>query len=141
MNFCEVKKFDIKLIFIFKYRFKIWIKKRNEFLCIFKGYIKKSPLFYGFYDTYQKIGNIEYQLPLAYFLVYLFMLGYSFWAILRKMAANARLSKVTSGKAEHYTFTWKVFCSWDYTIGNPETATNTVASNANKMRVCYLAYI
>ncbi|KAJ8398313.1 hypothetical protein AAFF_G00428830 [Aldrovandia affinis] len=37
------------------------------------------------------------------------------------MAKNSRLS-LASASDENYTFCWRVFCAWDYLIGNPEAA-------------------
>ena len=51
--------------------------------------------------------------------------NYSFYIILRKMAANTKQSKL-SAKDEECTFTWKIFTSWDYGIANVETAHNKV---------------
>ena len=50
---------------------------------------------------------------------------FSFYIILRKMAANTKQSKL-SAKDEECTFTWKIFTSWDYGIANVETAHNKV---------------
>uniref|UniRef100_A0A8R1DXW6 TMC domain-containing protein n=1 Tax=Caenorhabditis japonica TaxID=281687 RepID=A0A8R1DXW6_CAEJA len=51
-----------------------------------------------------------------------------------RMAANARMSKLSGSKAEQYIFNWKLFTGWDYTIGNSETASNTVMAVVIKLR-------
>ncbi|XP_009868582.1 PREDICTED: transmembrane channel-like protein 2 [Apaloderma vittatum] len=43
------------------------------------------------------------------------------------MARNANES-TTDGDDDNFTFSWKMFTSWDYLIGNPETADNKFAS-------------
>ncbi|EYB81964.1 hypothetical protein Y032_0370g108 [Ancylostoma ceylanicum] len=99
----------------------------------YDGYLRYSPLFYGYYSDDEFLGH-KYPLPLAYFLVTIFIFAYSFFAILRKMAANARMSKLSGSKAEQYIFNWRVFTGWDYTIGNQETASNTVMAIVIKLR-------
>ncbi|KAL3276260.1 hypothetical protein HHI36_020975 [Cryptolaemus montrouzieri] len=92
----------------------------------FKGYFEVSPLFYGWYtnnDTNKK----RYRLPLAYFITGLVVYAYSFFATLRKMAENSRMSKL-SEKDDECIFSWKLFTAWDYMIGNSEAAHNRVAS-------------
>ncbi|CAH0546892.1 unnamed protein product [Brassicogethes aeneus] len=92
----------------------------------FEGVFKYSPLFYGWYtnsDSKQR----GYRLPFAYFVTGLVVYAYSFFATLRKMAENSRMSKL-SEKDDESIFSWKLFTAWDYMIGNAETAHNRVAS-------------
>ncbi|XP_014486783.1 PREDICTED: transmembrane channel-like protein 3 isoform X2 [Dinoponera quadriceps] len=91
----------------------------------FEGVLKYSPFFYGWYTNQDSYGT--YRLPLAYFVTNLVVYTYSFVAILRKMAENSRLSKLTE-KEDEYVFSWKLFTAWDFMIGNPETAHNRTAS-------------
>ncbi|VDK67464.1 unnamed protein product [Onchocerca ochengi] len=100
-----------------------------------QGYLKYSPLFYGYYSNDEFVGGrIRYAVPLAYFIITLFVFGYSCFAILRKMAMNARLSKLSDNKTDQYIFSWKLFGGWDYTIGNSETASNTAMAIVIKIR-------
>ncbi|XP_042148896.1 transmembrane channel-like protein 3 [Ixodes scapularis] len=92
----------------------------------FEGYLKYSPIFYGYYSN-RDMTEEGYRLPLAYLLSSLTMYIFSFFVILRKMAANSRQSKMTE-KEDECTFTWKLFSGWDFMIGNSETAHNKVAS-------------
>ncbi|XP_052125646.1 transmembrane channel-like protein isoform X2 [Frankliniella occidentalis] len=100
----------------------------------FEGPLRYSPLFYGYYtdrDSTDCAGKSKcgkgYRLPFAYFMTGLAVYVYSFVAILRKMASNSRMSKL-SEKEDECAFTWKMFAGWDYMIGNAETAHNRVAS-------------
>ncbi|XP_044745628.1 transmembrane channel-like protein 3 [Coccinella septempunctata] len=92
----------------------------------FKGYFEISPLFYGWY-TNNDDSKRRYRLPLAYFITGLVVYAYSFFATLRKMAKNSRMSKL-SEKDDECIFSWKLFTAWDYMIGNSEAAHNRVAS-------------
>ncbi|GIX83800.1 transmembrane channel-like protein 3 [Caerostris extrusa] len=92
----------------------------------FEGYLKYSPIFYGYYSNREKTEE-GYRVPLAYFLTSIAVYIFSFFAILRRMAENSRMSKL-SEKDDECTFAWKLFTGWDYMIGNPETAYNKVAS-------------
>ena len=51
-----------------------------------QGHFLTSPFFYGSYgnETY-KGETVHYNVPLMYFIVNLFILGYSFFAILSKL--------------------------------------------------------
>ncbi|KPJ09084.1 Transmembrane channel-like protein 3 [Papilio machaon] len=90
----------------------------------FDGVLKYSPIFYGYYSNVERP---EYRMPLAYFLTGLVVYIYSFVAILRKMAENSRMSKL-SEKEDECIFSWKLFTGWDFMIGNAETAHNRIAS-------------
>nr|CAH7727032.1 unnamed protein product [Callosobruchus chinensis] len=92
----------------------------------FEGVLKYSPLFYGWYTNSDPNAG-GYRLPFAYFVTGLMVYAYSFFATLRKMAENSRMSKL-SEKDDEYVFSWKLFTAWDYMIGNAETAHNRVAS-------------
>ena len=53
--------------------------------CILQGYMQYSLMFYGYYSRETFFGEtVKYKVPVAYFLVNLFVLGYSFFTILRK---------------------------------------------------------
>ncbi|CAI2357632.1 unnamed protein product [Caenorhabditis sp. 36 PRJEB53466] len=101
----------------------------------FGGYFQYSLLFYGFYSRETFFGEtIKYRVPVAYFLCNIFVLGFSLFIILRKMALNKRRGNLSSGKTQQYLFNWKAFTGWDYTIGNPETAGNVYMANVIKFR-------
>uniref|UniRef100_A0A6I8RTN3 Transmembrane channel-like protein n=1 Tax=Xenopus tropicalis TaxID=8364 RepID=A0A6I8RTN3_XENTR len=101
------------------------------------GYLQYSVLFYGYYGRERKIGRAGYRLPLAYFLVGMAVFAYSFITLLRKMAKNSRLS-MASASDENYTFCWKIFCAWDYLIGNPEASESKTAAIVNSIREAIL---
>ncbi|XP_056425791.1 transmembrane channel-like protein 3 [Hyla sarda] len=101
------------------------------------GYLQYSVLFYGYYGRERKIGRAGYRLPLAYFLVGMAVFAYSFIILLRKMAKNSRLS-LASASDENYTFCWRIFCAWDYLIGNPEAAESKSAAIVNSIREAIL---
>ncbi|NXQ79655.1 TMC2 protein, partial [Nyctibius grandis] len=93
----------------------------------FEGYIKYSALFYGYYNNQRTIGWLKYRLPMAYFMVGISVFGYSLMVVIRTMARNANES-TADGDDDNFIFSWKMFTSWDYLIGNPETADNKFAS-------------
>ncbi|XP_072889100.1 transmembrane channel-like protein 3 isoform X3 [Hemitrygon akajei] len=106
-------------------------------LSVTQGYLQYSVMFYGYYGNKRKIGWAGYHLPLAYFMVGMAVFAYSFIILLRKMAKNSRLS-MASASDENYTFCWKVFCAWDYLIGNPEAAESKTAAVINSIREAIL---
>ncbi|KAM6202388.1 transmembrane channel-like protein 3 [Rhynchocyon petersi] len=101
------------------------------------GYLQYSVLFYGYYGRERSIGRAGYRLPLAYFLVGMAVFAYSFIILLKKMAKNSRMS-LASASNENYTFCWRVFCAWDYLIGNPEAAESKTAAIVNSIREAIL---
>ncbi|XP_034547452.1 transmembrane channel-like protein 1 [Notolabrus celidotus] len=92
----------------------------------FGGYAQYSVLFYGFYNNQRAIGWLKFRMPLSYFLVGVGTVAYSYMVVIRTMARNANESGV--GDDNSFNFSWKVFTSWDYLIGNAETADNKFAS-------------
>ncbi|XP_050795674.1 transmembrane channel-like protein 2 [Gopherus flavomarginatus] len=99
----------------------------------FEGYIKYSALFYGYYNNQRTIGWLKYRLPMAYFMVGVSVFGYSLMVVIRSMARNAN-ENTGDGDDNNFTFSWKMFTSWDYLIGNPETADNKFASIATSFK-------
>uniref|UniRef100_A0A8D1YYV4 Transmembrane channel-like protein n=1 Tax=Sus scrofa TaxID=9823 RepID=A0A8D1YYV4_PIG len=93
----------------------------------FEGYIKYSALFYGYYNNQRTIGWLRYRLPMAYFMVGVSVFGYSLMIVIRSMAGN-RQGSTSEGESDNFTFSFKMFTSWDYLIGNSETADNKYAS-------------
>lgn len=52
----------------------------------------------------------------------------------RRMAKNADVGGGDGDEGE-FTFAWKMFTSWDYLIGNAETADNKYASITTSFKV------
>ncbi|CAJ1070835.1 transmembrane channel-like protein 2-A isoform X1 [Xyrichtys novacula] len=93
----------------------------------FNGYCKYSVLFYGYYNDQRTIGLLKFRLPLSYLMVGIGTFGYSLMVVIRTMAKNADVGG-GDGEEGEFTFAWKMFTSWDYLIGNAETADNKYAS-------------
>uniref|UniRef100_A0A8C8F231 Transmembrane channel-like protein n=1 Tax=Oncorhynchus tshawytscha TaxID=74940 RepID=A0A8C8F231_ONCTS len=92
-----------------------------------QGYCKYSVLFYGYYNNQRTIGLLKFRLPLSYLMVGVGTFGYSLMVVIRTMAKNADVGGGDGDDGE-FTFAWKMFTSWDYLIGNAETADNKYAS-------------
>uniref|UniRef100_A0A3P8Y5Z9 Transmembrane channel-like protein n=1 Tax=Esox lucius TaxID=8010 RepID=A0A3P8Y5Z9_ESOLU len=92
-----------------------------------QGYCKYSVLFYGYYNNQRTIGLLKFRLPLSYLMVGVGTFGYSLMVVIRTMAKNADVGGGDGDEGE-FTFSWKMFTSWDYLIGNAETADNKYAS-------------
>ncbi|XP_056448874.1 transmembrane channel-like protein 2-B isoform X2 [Gadus chalcogrammus] len=93
----------------------------------FGGFMKYSVLFYGYYNDERTIGVLQFRLPLSYLLVGVGIFGYSLMVVIRTMARNANEGGDGTDEGD-FNFSWKMFTSWDYLIGNPETADNKFAS-------------
>ncbi|XP_065106087.1 transmembrane channel-like protein 2-B isoform X1 [Paramisgurnus dabryanus] len=99
----------------------------------FGGYCKYSIMFYGYYNNQRTIGFLQFRQPLSYLLVGVGIFGYSLMVVIRTMARNA--NEGGDGAEEgSFTFCWKLFTSWDYLIGNPETADNKFASTTTSFK-------
>uniref|UniRef100_A0AAX7TTP7 Transmembrane channel-like protein n=1 Tax=Astatotilapia calliptera TaxID=8154 RepID=A0AAX7TTP7_ASTCA len=99
------------------------------FICLLlypQGYAQYSVLFYGYYNNQRTVGWLKFRMPLSYFLVGVGTVAYSYMVVIRTMARNANESGV--GDDNSFNFSWKMFTSWDYLIGNAETADNKFAS-------------
>nr|XP_061804456.1 transmembrane channel-like protein 1 [Nerophis lumbriciformis] len=92
----------------------------------FGGYAQYSVLFYGYYNDQRAIGWLKFRMPLSYFLVGVGTVAYSYMVVIRTMACNSNETGV--GDDNSFNFSWKMFTSWDYLIGNAETADNKFAS-------------
>ncbi|XP_077377690.1 transmembrane channel-like protein 1 [Festucalex cinctus] len=92
----------------------------------FGGYAQYSVLFYGYYNDQRAIGWLKFRMPLSYFLVGVGTVAYSYMVVIRTMARNSNETGV--GDDNSFNFSWKMFTSWDYLIGNTETADNKFAS-------------
>ncbi|TRY81942.1 hypothetical protein DNTS_013395 [Danionella cerebrum] len=99
----------------------------------FGGYCRYSVLFYGYYNDQRTIGLLQFRLPLSYLLVGVGIFGYSLMVVIRTMARNANEGG-DGGDEGEFTFSWKLFTSWDYLIGNPETADNKFASTTTSFK-------
>ena len=92
----------------------------------FEGWVKYSPLFYGYYSSVKRFDS-GWRMPLGFLIGNLSIFAYSFIAILRQIASNAKDEKA-SDKDDNFTFSWGTFANWDYMIGNAETAKNKFKS-------------
>ncbi|XP_034777808.2 transmembrane channel-like protein 1 [Acipenser ruthenus] len=92
----------------------------------FGGFSQYSVLFYGYYNNQRAVGWLKFRMPLSYFMTGVGTIAYSFMVVIRTMASNA--NEEGGGDDTSFTFSWKMFTSWDYLIGNPETADNKFAS-------------
>ncbi|GAA6109836.1 transmembrane channel-like protein 1 [Tachysurus ichikawai] len=97
-----------------------------------EGYIKYSVMFYGYYNNERTIGWIKFRMPLCFLLVALCSIAYSYMEIIRIMVHNE--SKGSGGDDTHFNYSWTIFTSWDYLVGNPETADINFASIATTFK-------
>ncbi|KAI0214596.1 Transmembrane channel-like protein 3 [Lamellibrachia satsuma] len=107
--------------------------KNLKTLWDFEGYLKHSVLFYGHYDS---AGRYSHGAP-AYFLTAVAIFVVSYIIILRRMAINSRQSGSMSVDSA-YAFCWKLFASWDYMIGDPDTSRTKSAEIATQLRECIM---
>uniref|UniRef100_A0A3Q1HC40 Transmembrane channel-like protein n=1 Tax=Anabas testudineus TaxID=64144 RepID=A0A3Q1HC40_ANATE len=127
MDYSVLMDFNVILIQNKDDRTKAKEKYMYSLLFFFQGYCKYSVLFYGYYNNQRTIGLLKFRLPLSYLMVGIGTFGYSLMVVIRTMAKNADVGG-GDGEEGEFTFAWKMFTSWDYLIGNAETADNKYAS-------------
>lgn len=93
----------------------------------FEGFLKFSPIFYGYYSNAEISRSGFWRNPLAFLMSAMLTYLFCFFCISRKLSQNAKLSRIGS-KDDEYTFCWTVFVGWDFMIGNSETAYNKTSS-------------
>ena len=69
----------------------------------FEGWVKYSPLFYGYYSSVKSFDS-GWRMPLGFLIGKLSIFAYSFIAILRYIASNAK-DENASEKVNNLTFT------------------------------------
>ncbi|KAI6244219.1 TMC domain-containing protein [Aphelenchoides fujianensis] len=94
------------------------------------GYLRWSPLFYGYYSDV----DVPYSLPIAYFLAILAVFAFSFFIILKKMAANASTNKMTGSKASRAVHLQLASVHRMGLFGRRETASNAIMAGVIKLR-------
>ncbi|KAF5899129.1 transmembrane channel-like protein 1, partial [Clarias magur] len=90
-----------------------------------EGYLKYSIMFYGYYNNQRTIGWLRYRMPLCYFLVGVAGMAYNFIVVIKTMARNT--SEDSGEDDNNFNYSWKIFTSWDYLVGNPDTANSKFA--------------
>lgn len=93
----------------------------------FEGFLKFSPIFYGYYSNVEISKSGFWRNPLAFLMSATLTYLFCFFCISRKLSQNTKLSRIGS-KDDEYTFCWTVFVGWDFMIGNSETAYNKTSS-------------
>lgn len=93
----------------------------------FEGFLKFSPIFYGYYSNIEISRSGFWRNPLSFLLSAMFTYLFCFFCISRKLSQNTKLSRIGT-KDDEYTFCWTVFVGWDFMIGNSETAYNKTSS-------------
>lgn len=93
----------------------------------FEGFLKFSPIFYGYYSNVEISKSGFWRNPLAFLMSAMLTYLFCFFCISRKLSQNTKLSRIGS-KDDEYTFCWTVFVGWDFMIGNSETAYNKTSS-------------
>ncbi|XP_028262103.1 transmembrane channel-like protein 8 isoform X2 [Parambassis ranga] len=86
-----------------------------------KGYLDRSPVFYGFYTR----GSLNLQClntPLLYFTGIITILFISLIMVVRRTTRGYKHTWML-GKRHSMNVSYKIFCGWDFTIQDPDAAT------------------